>query len=51
VFRPGPSPFWCAGPRALEVTAPPLLGEHNDELRKGWTPRKAAGASAQEAKA
>ncbi len=25
------------GQRSLEVTAPPLLGEHNDELRQGWT--------------
>lgn len=50
-FRTVRSPVSFDGERALEVTAPPLLGEHNDELRKGWTPRKAAGASAQEAKA
>ncbi len=50
-FRTVRSPVSFDGQRALEVTAPPLLGEHNDELRKGWTPRKAAGASAQEAKA
>jgi crotonobetainyl-CoA:carnitine CoA-transferase CaiB-like acyl-CoA transferase len=50
-FRTVRSPVSFDGERALKVTAPPLLGEHNDELRKGWTPRKAAGASAQEAKA
>jgi len=50
-FRTVRSPVSFDGERALEVTAPPLLGEHNDELRKGWAPRKAAGASAQEAKA
>ena len=50
-FRTVRSPVSFDGERALEVTAPPLLGEHNDELRKGWSPRKAAGASAQEAKA
>jgi crotonobetainyl-CoA:carnitine CoA-transferase CaiB-like acyl-CoA transferase len=50
-FRTVRSPVSFDGERALEVTAPPLLGEHNDELRKGWTPRKAVGASAQEAKA
>jgi hypothetical protein len=30
------------GERALDVTAPPLLGEHNAELRGGWVPRAAA---------
>ena len=50
-FRTVRSPVSFDGERALEVTAPPLLGEHNEELRKGWTPRKAAGASTQEAKA
>jgi crotonobetainyl-CoA:carnitine CoA-transferase CaiB-like acyl-CoA transferase len=50
-FRTVRSPVSFDGERSLEVTAPPLLGEHNDELRKGWTPRKAVGASAQEAKA
>jgi crotonobetainyl-CoA:carnitine CoA-transferase CaiB-like acyl-CoA transferase len=50
-FRTVRSPVSFDGERALEVTAPPLLGEHNDELRKGWTPRKTAGPSAREAKA
>ncbi|HMA08681.1 MAG TPA: CoA transferase [Ramlibacter sp.] len=50
-FRTVRSPVSFDGERALEVTAPPLLGEHNDELRKGWTPRKAAGAPAPRAKA
>jgi hypothetical protein len=27
------------GQRPLEVTAPPVLGEHNEELRAGWKPR------------
>jgi len=34
------SPVTFDGERPLEVTAPPLLGEHNDELRDGWAPRK-----------
>ena len=50
-FRTVRSPVSFDGERALEVTAPPLLGEHNEELRKGWTPRKAAATSAQESKA
>lgn len=36
------SPLSFDGERPLEVTAPPLLGEHNDELRAGWKPRTAA---------
>lgn len=35
------SPISFDGERPLEVTAPPLLGEHNEELRAGWQPRAA----------
>lgn len=42
-FRTVRSPVSFDGERALEVTAPPLLGEHNEELRGGWRPRPAAG--------
>src|SRR3546814_13531206 len=35
-FRTVRSPVSFDGERALEVTAPPLLGEHNAELRGGW---------------
>lgn len=40
-FRTVRSPVSFDGERALDVTAPPLLGEHNAELRGGWTPRAA----------
>ena len=43
-FRTVRSPVSFDGERALDVTAPPLLGEHNAELRGGWTPRAAATA-------
>ena len=33
------SPVSFDGERPLVVTAPPLLGEHNQELRDGWAPR------------
>jgi len=33
------SPVSFDGQRALSVTAPPLLGAHNEELRQGWKPR------------
>jgi hypothetical protein len=33
------SPVSFDGERPLEVTAPPLLGEHDEELRQGWKPR------------
>ena len=38
-FRTVRSPVSFDGERALKVTAPPLLGEHNAELRGGWRPR------------
>ena len=43
-FRSVRSPLSFDGERALEITAPPLLGEHNAQLGKGWperTPHKA----------
>ncbi len=33
------SPIAFDGQRALDVSAPPLLGQHNESLRQGWTPR------------
>ncbi len=39
-FRTVRSPVSYDGERPLEVTAPPLLGEHNDELADGWKPRR-----------
>jgi crotonobetainyl-CoA:carnitine CoA-transferase CaiB-like acyl-CoA transferase len=41
-YRTVRSPVSFDGERALDITAPPLLGQHNDELRKGWAPRAAA---------
>ena len=38
-FRTVRSPVSFDGERALEVTAPPLLGEHNADLGKGWPGR------------
>lgn len=38
-FRTVRSPVSYDGERPLEVTAPPLLGEHNEELAHGWKPR------------
>lgn len=38
-FRTVRSPLSFDGQRPLEVTAPPVLGEHNEELRQGWKPR------------
>jgi crotonobetainyl-CoA:carnitine CoA-transferase CaiB-like acyl-CoA transferase len=35
-FRTVRSPVTFDGERALEVSAPPLLGEHNQDLRDGW---------------
>ena len=34
------SPVSFDGERALTVTAPPLLGEHNAELQAGWVPKE-----------
>jgi crotonobetainyl-CoA:carnitine CoA-transferase CaiB-like acyl-CoA transferase len=47
-FRTVRSPVSFDGERALDVTAPPLLGEHDDALRDGWSPRAAASAGARE---
>lgn len=44
-FRTVRSPVSYDGERALDVSAPPLLGEHNAELRAGWTARAAASAA------
>ncbi|HEX7436366.1 MAG TPA: CoA transferase, partial [Caldimonas sp.] len=41
-FRTVRSPVSFDGERALEVTAPPLLGEHDEALRAGWGPRGVA---------
>lgn len=38
-FRTVRSPVSFDGERSLEVTPPPLLGEHNAQLRKGWPER------------
>jgi crotonobetainyl-CoA:carnitine CoA-transferase CaiB-like acyl-CoA transferase len=38
-FRTVRSPVSFDGERPLEVTAPPVLGEHNEELARGWKPR------------
>ena len=35
------SPVSFDGQHPLQVTPPPLLGEHNEELRRGWSPRRA----------
>jgi len=43
-FRTVRPPVSFDGARSLDVTAPPLLGEHDAELRDGWVPRKARGA-------
>jgi len=40
-FRTVRSPISYDGERPLDVTAPPLLGEHNAEFSKGWAARKA----------
>lgn len=43
-FRTVRSPVSFDGERALQITAPPLLGEHNADLGKGWPQRSPAGA-------
>jgi crotonobetainyl-CoA:carnitine CoA-transferase CaiB-like acyl-CoA transferase len=47
-FRTVRSPVSFDGERALDVSAPPLLGEHDDALRDGWGPRAAASRRARE---
>jgi len=42
-FRTVRSPVSFDGERPLEVTAPPVLGEHNEELARGWKLRSAPG--------
>jgi crotonobetainyl-CoA:carnitine CoA-transferase CaiB-like acyl-CoA transferase len=42
-FRTVRSPVSYDGQRPLEVTAPPVLGEHNEELAHGWKLRSAPG--------
>ncbi len=39
------SPLSFDGERALGVTAPPLLGQHNEPLRAGWALRDGEGTS------
>jgi crotonobetainyl-CoA:carnitine CoA-transferase CaiB-like acyl-CoA transferase len=41
-YRTVRSPVSFDGERALDVTAPPLLGEHNAQLGKGWPERPPA---------
>jgi crotonobetainyl-CoA:carnitine CoA-transferase CaiB-like acyl-CoA transferase len=43
-FRTVRSPVSFDGQRALEVTAPPLLGEHDAALRDGWDTARRTGA-------
>ena len=43
-FRTVRSPVSFDGQRALEVTAPPLLGEHDAALRNGWDTARRSGA-------
>ena len=45
-FRSVRSPVTFDGERALEITAPPLLGEHNGQLGKGWPERPAGKTTA-----
>ena len=40
VFKTVRSPVSFDGQRSLEVTAPPLLGQHNHEFNAGWPVRK-----------
>jgi crotonobetainyl-CoA:carnitine CoA-transferase CaiB-like acyl-CoA transferase len=41
-FRTVRSPVSFDGERALQVTAPPVLGEHNATFKAGWPPRPEA---------
>lgn len=45
VFTTVRSPVSFDGERSLEVTAPPLLGQHNAEFAHGWASREAANES------
>ena len=40
-FKSVRSPVSFDGERPLDITAPPLLGQHNAEFAKGWSVRKA----------
>jgi crotonobetainyl-CoA:carnitine CoA-transferase CaiB-like acyl-CoA transferase len=40
-FKTVRSPVSFDGERSLEVTAPPLLGQHNAEFARGWAARAA----------
>lgn len=46
VFKTVRSPVSFDGERALEITAPPLLGQHNEDFVSGWSPRKALATAA-----
>jgi crotonobetainyl-CoA:carnitine CoA-transferase CaiB-like acyl-CoA transferase len=41
MFKTVRSPVTYDGERPLEVTAPPLLGQHNEEFKAGWPARPA----------
>ncbi len=43
-YRSVRSPVTYDGERPLTVVPPPVLGEHTDELRHGWTPRRVENA-------
>ena len=46
MFKTVRSPVSFDGERALEVKAPPLLGQHNKDFAHGWTTRKAIATQA-----
>jgi crotonobetainyl-CoA:carnitine CoA-transferase CaiB-like acyl-CoA transferase len=39
MFKTVRSPVSYDGERSLKVTAPPLLGQHNEEFKTGWPAR------------